>query len=636
MRYSSPTGRRFSLPAFDMFGQPMFEPFFYYNQFHHPHYPPPPPPMHVPLHDFHCPPPPSETYFNVPEVVHEENFMTSSPETNPHPSSYPPKFTISRESNSDNPSSTHLAYSNSSYSSSAYSYPTDATSPTSFLNSPHSSTTSIAEPIHVGLPSTYSSSSSSTPGFSFAESIPSFDVSRSETPGDCLYDEQASEMVVQIIPHPDTVRARYDGFTTKRGQVVPAMKQGNQRGNQQKLKSTAAAGRPLVVNGSTKDPVPPKEPKAQKGQKARKQMVNRGNQTEAPQKGALTAEEPKDALEPTNQVAHTTTPSPQPQATALISGAEKQATDKPQAVVTPPVTISVTPASPTKDENIIQPNIEMAPVPSKPTLKVESGHVHLTLAHLPHDNKLNSIRLRANYTASANKTKLLAAARELVSAALQSCEATKGVELGSWFSWSDKGLSINFKTNEQRWIATEHQEWLADLGENLRIGEKWAGIVIRDIWNPHILETTNTTDDAFKRKLERLNPIKYFTEDSELVEEDYKVRKVKWFGPSTLAIWFHDARVADHFCQKSVWLMEGYVGHYKDRNVGICGLSKVYPLIEQPRHRPGMPFRRNFHQQSSGERYNGAMDSGKPSHGDDHASHRANHGDGQRGHHRKH
>ncbi|KAK6501495.1 hypothetical protein TWF481_009333 [Arthrobotrys musiformis] len=76
----------------------------------------------------------------------------------------------------------------------------------------------------------------------------------------------------------------------------------------------------------------------------------------------------------------------------------------------------------------------------------------------------------------------------------------------------------------------------------------------------------------------------YTTNDGK-VPESYRIRKIRWFGPSTLAIWFHDVAVAEYFVQKGVWLMEGFVGVGKNKKVGTCGLPTVYPLLEQSRSR---------------------------------------------------
>ncbi|KAF3933201.1 hypothetical protein ABW20_dc0104012 [Dactylellina cionopaga] len=498
MRFSPSDSRRFSLPTFDLFGQPIFEPYLYYSQFHH--YPPPPPPPPPSMHETYGYS--LEAYFNIPETLPEEYCVSSSPDTNTHPNSPPTsQYLISREISPD-------ASSNTS-------------------------------------PSSHNSS------FSFAESIPSFDVSRTETPGDCCYYElerAIADMVVQTIPHPDSVISpQYDGSApARRKQSVAAM--APMLDASQIHQKQRPAGRALVVNGSTNDLVPTKAPKTPKTPKA---VTVRTKHEKPPQTTGGEAEPPtKPPAQQTQVAVPTTNPSNVPE----------------------------TPTKPTENTSH-----ETAPVPKHVTLP-ESEHIHIPLSHLPHENPLNSIRLRANYTATADKAKLRRAARTVIQAALQSCEATKEVQIGSWFSWSEKGVSINFKSQEQRWIATDNDEWLAEIGPNVRISEKWAGIVIRSIWNPYILENT-VLDDDLKRKLEKLNPMEVAVDgnDDEIAQEPYRIRKIRWFGPSTIAIWFHSVVVADYFSQKHVWFMEGYIGHSKSRSLGVCGLSSVFPLIDAPR-----------------------------------------------------
>ncbi|KAK6518077.1 hypothetical protein TWF506_005239 [Arthrobotrys conoides] len=546
MKYS-PSGRRFSLPAFDIFGQPMFEPYLYYGQYHPypPPPPPPPPPPHQhlhqhqnqhphpyshphPYHGYQHPPPEPYPYFNIPETLPEEYLIPSSPDTNPFPNSPHNHYNRSRETIS--PDCSSIGYTN-------------------YLNSSLSSSSSST----LSQPS-LSSSGGSPNSFPFAISIPSFDVSRTETPGNRHYGFETvdSSMVVRTIPHPDTVQQqaeKYDGpppppppaLQMRRNQSIPKVVN--------KLQHQGGSGRALVVNGSTNDPIPSKT-----HQKQVTAVVGERNNKEKGQsvKTQETLLPPK--LNNKGQ-----------QATSVLAQASSVGQTKP-VVQEKPVTKDVTPS------NVVD--------------EGESAYVHITLSHLPHSNKLNMIRLRANYTATANKPKLIEEAKSIFAAALQSHEPTKGVELGSWFSWTERGVNINFRTNTHRWIATENLDWLSDIGDGIRLNEKWGGIVVRDIWNPYILENTVPDDDSLKRKLEQLNVVSYdANEDGEPVQESYRIRKIRWFGPSTLAIWFHDTVVAEYFAQKGVWFMEGFVGVGKNKKVGVCGLPAVHRLVEQNRNR---------------------------------------------------
>ncbi|KAK6348158.1 hypothetical protein TWF718_005971 [Orbilia javanica] len=528
MKYS-PAGRRLSLPAFDTFGQPMFEPYLYYAQFH-PYPPPPPPPLpphlHQHQHQFSHPHPhhgyqhPLEPYpyFNVPETHPEEYFIPSSPDSNPFPNTPIVHYNISREISPDSVSSS-IDCTNSLSSFCPQSKPS------------HSSSSSFSP-----FSSASSPPSSSPPNsFPFAISIHPFDVSRTETPGEYHhYATETDKMVVRTIPHPDTIQEKYDGPHPRRRHSVA------------KHQQQAGSRRALVVNGSTNDPVPSKASK-----KAPAAMVVSERNDKA--KGQYT--KPQEILSPQ--------PKSQP-APILIQAS----VDQPKPAVLDKGSIKEVPPSNLADG------------------EEQSAYVHLTLNHLPHTNKLNTIRLRANYTATANKAKLIEEARSIFTTALRSHEPTKGVELGSWFSWTERGVNINFKTNAHRWIATENTDWLSDIGEGIRFNEKWGGIVVRDIWNPYILENALPEDNDLKRKLEQLNVLSYDVDnDTEPVKEAYRIRKIRWFGPSTLAIWFHDITVAEYFAQKGVWFMEGLVGVGKNKKVGVCGLPTVYPLIEQNRNR---------------------------------------------------
>ncbi|KAK6501493.1 hypothetical protein TWF481_009331 [Arthrobotrys musiformis] len=194
MKYSPPA-RRFSLPAFDIFGQPMFEPYLYYSQFH-PYPPPPPPPPpphqhqhlyphqhphpHLQLHSHHGyqHPPEPYPYFNVPETLPEEYFIPSSPSTNPFSNSPNPNhYSISREISSSSISGNSIDY--TSLSSSIFS------------SSPQNSLSSAP------------SASTSPNSFAFGIGIPPYAL-RTETPEERYGVEE--NMVVRTIPHPDTVQ----------------------------------------------------------------------------------------------------------------------------------------------------------------------------------------------------------------------------------------------------------------------------------------------------------------------------------------------------------------------------------------------------------------------------------------------
>ncbi|KAK6543731.1 hypothetical protein TWF694_000465 [Orbilia ellipsospora] len=607
MRFNQPSGRRLSLPAIDMYGQPIYEPFLYHGPFQHypnphshPHLLPPPagiaPPVPLPHHPLHDGfPYPLEGYFgfnSLPEIFPEQQYIPPSPDTNPFPNSLPTQFPASREiipadntSTSAGSSYSIPRYQNSTQGDSVLSAvsvdsviaSTQASNASESPYSPPPSTRSSNSSNSVP-PQSYSSPSQSSV-FSFAESVPFFDVSDTETSGEPNYDSGplASEMAVQFIPQPDTVRSYYDGSTAP----APASKHkytanGNRQANNQgpnHPKQKSAGGRALVVNGSTNDPVsqiPLRAPRRPHGD-AKSQPFRSNQLQEKPQP-----------------------PGPQPQSNEV----------EPQTRSEAPIDWSETdPSSPVVPHS----ELHLTPGPPIQDLGAESVQIHLALSHLPHYNKLNNIYLRANHSVTANKIKLIDAAKELIISALHSHEATKNVNLGSWFSWTEKGVSINFDTNEDLWAATEHQEWLLDIGDGVRIGEKWGGIVIRDIWNPHIIDQVSF-DEEFKRKLENLNPMIVHL-GSKGFNETYRIRKMKWFGPSTLAIWFHDSRVADYFVEKGLWRMEGYVGIYKYKKVGVCGLRCVNMMVEQPR-----PYRRQFPQHKTDG-------TGKADHGDERVSH---------------
>ncbi|KAF3223416.1 hypothetical protein TWF192_001138 [Orbilia oligospora] len=565
MKYS-PSGRRFSLPAFDIFGQPMFEPYPYYGQYHpYPPPPPPPPPPHQhhlhqhqhqhqhplpyshPHHGYQHPPEPYP-YFNIPETLPEEYLIPSSPDTNPFSSTPTHHYNRSRETISPD-----CISSSSSGGGSCGDYTN------SFI--PYSpSSSSLSQPSLSLLSS--SSSGGSPNSFPFAISIPSLDVSRTETPGQCHYGfETVDSMVVRTIPHPDTVQQQqhqenYDGPSSqaRRKQSVPKVVnkyQQQHHHHHHHHHHQGGPGRALIVNGSTNDPIPPKTTQTQANTAT--VILERGNK----EKGGQTVKTQETLPQKLNKGQ---------QATTSVPAQSSVEQTKPAAVQENPITEELA-SSNSADEG-------------------ESAYVHLTLNHLPHSNKLNMVRLRANYTATANKPNLIEEAKSIFTAALQSNEATNGVELGSWFSWTERGVNINFKTNTQRWIATENLDWLLDIGEGIRLNEKWGGIVVRDIWNPYILENTVPDDDNLKRKLEQLNVMSYgANEDGESVQEPYRIRKIRWFGPSTLAIWFHDTNIAEYFAQKGVWFMEGFVGIGKNKKVAVCGLPTVHRLLEQNRNR---------------------------------------------------
>lgn len=212
----------------------------------------------------------------------------------------------------------------------------------------------------------------------------------------------------------------------------------------------------------------------------------------------------------------------------------------------------------------------------------ESESVYIGLSHLPHYNKMNAIRLRANHTLTSDKAKLIEEAKKLIRAALQTYEPTKNVSLGSFFSWTVRGFHINFSSPAGRWTATDNTAWLSEIGPDTRIGEKWSGIVVHNIWNPHILGIREFDDDI-KMKLQDINPI-WIDINGEVKQEIYRIRKMKWFTSSVLAIWFHDSRASDYFLNKGVWLMEGLVGAANNRSVGVCALRDISQLDETPRH----------------------------------------------------
>ncbi|KAF3117877.1 hypothetical protein TWF103_004541 [Orbilia oligospora] len=342
-------------------------------------------------------------------------------------------------------------------------------------------------------------------------------------------------MVVRTIPHPDTVQQqqqqhqeKYDGPSSqmRRKQSVPKVV----NKYQQQHHHQGGPGRALIVNGSTNDPIPPKTTQTQANTAT--VILERTNK----EKGGQTVKTQETLPQKLNKGQ--------------------------QATTSVPAQSSVEQTKPAVQEKTITKELAS----SNSADEGESAYVHITLNHLPHSNKLNMVRLRANYTATANKPKLIEEAKSIFTAALESNEATKGVELGSWFSWTERGVNINFKTNNHRWIATENLDWLLDIGEGIRLNEKWGGIVVRDIWNPYILENTVPDDEDLKRKLEQLNVMSYgANEDGESVQELYRIRKIRWFGPSTLAIWFHDTNIAEYFAQKGVWFMEGFVGIGKNK-----------------------------------------------------------------------
>ncbi|KAJ6263142.1 hypothetical protein Dda_1702 [Drechslerella dactyloides] len=404
-------------------------------------------------------------------------------------------------------------------------------------------------------------------------------------------------MVVLTVPHIPSPPPQYDGphGYFPRRQSVPVM--GNRKGRLPRLpafpaepKPAPARQKPLIVNGSTNTPV------TKHGTGAAAQPDSPvvedhdggfGKALIAAISAKLCASEPATPAAAITQVA----PAPIP--------------------ILAPVPIPVNATG----QLLTKPQQPLKPAP-------ESGKVHIYLAHLPHDNKLNAIRLRANYTAVANKPELVAAARAVILAALHSIPATKDVYLGSWFSWSECGVNINFQTHEQRWLATDNQAWLSVIGEKLRISEKWAGIVIRNIWNPYIISHTHF-DDAFMRRLESLNAFQTRTgADGEPVNEEYRVRKVRWFKSGVMAIWFHDARVAEHFLEKRLWFMDGLLG--RPAKMGVCTLTSIWPLHDTSRRRfpgGGVDLPRKFDGQDGamqhrgngqgGGQWNGCADCGK-------------------------
>ncbi|KAF3142910.1 hypothetical protein TWF594_005301 [Orbilia oligospora] len=302
-------------------------------------------------------------------------------------------------------------------------------------------------------------------------------------------------MVVRTIPHPDTVQQqqqqhqeKYDGPSSqmRRKQSVPKVV----NKYQQQHHHQGGPGRALIVNGSTNDPIPPKTTQTQANTAT--VILERTNK----EKGGQTVKTQETLPQKLNKGQ--------------------------QATTSVPAQSSVEQTKPAVQEKTITKELAS----SNSADEGESAYVHITLNHLPHSNKLNMVRLRANYTATANKPKLIEEAKSIFTAALESNEATKGVELGSWFSWTERGVNINFKTNNHRWIATENLDWLLDIGEGIRLNEKWGGIVVRDIWNPYILENTVPDDEDLKRKLEQLNVMSYgANEDGESVQELYRIQR---------------------------------------------------------------------------------------------------------------
>lgn len=364
-----------------------------------------------------------------------------------------------------------------------------------------------------------------------AESIPSFDVVATETPGLPYYDQDIQEDIKMPV-------------------IVSSVAQ------------KAATATAKNDAGNSKRPAPP--------------QTKRVNGT-------------------TNHAGNTGRPQNRqqgPQAKPVAEPAKQPLTD-----ITPPQN---------QESNVT--NTTTSPTASAEIPQEESLHVHIKLFELPTDNKLNSIRLRANHVLPQNKVKLVNEAKALIQAALHSVEATKLVNLGSFFSWTPKGCHLNFQTQLQAWTATENQEWLSAIGPNLKIGEQWAGMVIRDVWNTYIRDET-VLDDKLKQRLYELNP--YVTVSNGLQKKkEYRIRKMKWFGPKTLAIWFHDASVRDYFLNKGLFLMDGYVG--KNQNLGVAALQNLDVMYEY-RFPRGSNFRRP--DSSPGPRHfhtNACVDCGKP------------------------
>ncbi|KAF3901349.1 hypothetical protein ABW21_db0202113 [Orbilia brochopaga] len=345
-------------------------------------------------------------------------------------------------------------------------------------------------------------------------------------------------------------------------------------------KPAAARKKPLIVDGSKTSPV--------QGEPASPVVDDFSKALVAAISAKLCASEPATPATVTAPVPVAQAPEPAPARIPILA----------------PVPVHL-PAKPVVAQAPVQQKqgpVKQQQGPVKPAK--ESNKVFIALDRLPADNKLNNIRLRANYTASPDKPKLIAAAKAIIVTALHAFPATKTVQLGSWFFWSERGLNFNFATDEQRWLATDDQSWLQSIGENLRIHEKWGAITICRLWNPYILSHTRF-DSSFLRRLESLNPFETTIVNAdgaeEVVVQEYRVRRIRWLAPGLMAVWFHDGLVAEHFLEKHIIFMDGLVG--RPPKMGICALRSVWPFLDRPRRAPGAE---NPMPRKVGGQYNGA------------------------------